>query len=261
MANPTLVAQKRKILGKKVKNLRKKGEIPAVLYGHGVKPLPLSLNYHSLEKVYKKVGGSGLISLVIDKESPRNVLIQDIYIDPITREYGHIDFYQVKMTEKIEASVPLHFVGEAPAVSEKDGILVKNIDEIEVECLPGDLPQSIDVDISMLSDFEKAIHIKDLKIPQGVKVLADSEEVVATCTPPRSEEELAALEEEVVEEAEVVPEVEKEEKVSEEEAEEKEEEKGEEEKGEKEGEEESKEKGESGKKEEKGKSGRKEEKK
>ncbi len=219
MDSPTLVAKKRKVLGKKVKKIREKGEIPAVLYGHGVKSIPLSVNYLNMEKIYKKVGGSSLISLVIDEESPRNVLIQDIYIDPITREYGHVDFYQVKMTEKIEANVPLHFIGEAPAVSEKDGILVKNMDEIQVECLPGDLPQAIDVKISVLIDFEKAIYIKDLKIPEGVKILADSKEVIATCTPPRSEEELKALEEEVVEETEAVEDVEKKEKVTEEEVE------------------------------------------
>jgi large subunit ribosomal protein L25 len=242
MANPILNAQRRKILGKKVKNLRNKRKIPSILYGHNIKPIPLSVGYHDFETVYKKAGTSALVSLVIDKDNPKNVLIQDLYIDPITRRYGHIDFYQVKMTEKIEALVPLHFVGEAKAVSELDGVLVKNIDEVEVECLPADLPQGIDVDISVLSDFEKAIHIKDLKIPEGVKVLADPEEVVATCTPPRSEEELKALEEEVVEEAEVVEEVEKEKAPEEvEEAEEKPEER------EEEGKEEEREKEEKGK--------------
>ncbi len=203
-------AQKRDVFGKKVKDLRKKGLIPAIVYGHDQKPLSLQVKYNDFEKLYKTSGGSTIISLTIDDEEPKNTLITEIQKDPVTHQYLHIDFHQVKMTEKITAEVPLVFVGESPAVKDLDGVLVKNIDQIEVSCLPADLPHEIEVDISALSDFESVIKISDLKIPSGVEVKTEPEEVVAVVTPPRSEEELKALEEEVVEEVEAVEEVGKE---------------------------------------------------
>lgn len=198
----TLKAENRTIKGKKVKDLRKKGLIPAVLYGHGVKSLPLTLSYNDFEKIYDKAGSSALISLVVDGQT-HNVLIHEIEVEPLSQKYNHADFYQVKMTEKITAEVPLHFVGEAPAVEEQDGVLVKNMDVLEVSCLPGDLPPNIEVDITALKKIDDAIHISNLKVPDGVEILKDKEEVITTVAPQRTEEELAELEEEVSEEEEV----------------------------------------------------------
>jgi len=197
----TLEAEKRTIKGKKVKSLRKKGILPAVLYGHGVKPLLLQVPYNDFKKAYEKAGSSSLINLVVDRQ-PYNVLIHEVEIEPLSQNFIHADFYQVKMTEKITAEVPLYFVGESKAVEEQDGVLVKNMDSVEVSCLPKDLPSHIEVDISVLENIDDSIHIKDLKVPEGVEILKDSEETVLTVTPPRTEEELAELEEEVTEEEE-----------------------------------------------------------
>jgi large subunit ribosomal protein L25 len=199
MPNLVLKGEKREIKGKKVKNLRAQGLIPAVLYGHGVESSPLVISYNDFEKVYDKAGGSALITLDIAGE-PHNVLIHEVEIEPVSQKYQHADFYQVKMTEKITAEVPLHFVGESMAVQEQDGVLVKNFDTLEVSCLPGDLPQHIEVNIDVLKNIDDVIHISDLQIPSEVEVLKDKEEVIATVTPPRTEEELAELEEEVSEE-------------------------------------------------------------
>lgn len=142
----------------------------------------------------------------------RNVLIHDVAYNPLSEQILHIDFYQVKMDEKIKAKVPLVFLGESEAVKGEGGILIKNIQEIEIEALPADLPHHIDVDISGLKTFEDKILIKDLALPPNIKIQAEPEEIIASVVPPRSDEELAALEgkvEEKVEEVKVVGEEEK----------------------------------------------------
>jgi len=191
-----LNAKVRKTLGKKVKSLRKKGIIPAVLYGAKTKSIPLAIDYDEFKKIYKEAGESTIIKLKIDKEV-KNVLIYDIIKDPVTDKFSHIDFYVVRMDKPITTEVPLVFEGESPAVETQDGVLVKNINEVEVEALPANLPHEIKVDISALKTFDDLIHIKDLKVPEGVKILANPDEVVALVSPPRTEEELAALEEEI----------------------------------------------------------------
>jgi large subunit ribosomal protein L25 len=198
----TLKAEARNIKGKKVKKLREKGYLPVVLYGHGISSLSLKVLYNDFEKIYDQVGGSTLISLDVSGKR-HNVLIYQVVTEPVSQRYFHADFYQVKMTEKITAEVPLHFIGESLAVEEQDGVLVKNMDVLEVSCLPADLPPHIKIDISALKKIDDVIHISDLKIPEGVEVLKEKEEVVVTVTPPRTEEELAELEEEVAEEEEV----------------------------------------------------------
>jgi len=196
----------------KPKILRKAGMIPAVVYGHKIKNISLNIDQKSFKQVFSAAGESALIDLAIEKEKkPRKVLIKEAQTDPVSSEYLHIDFYEVKMTEKITAEVPLEFRGVSPAVKDLSGVLVKNIDKFEVSCFPQDLPHSIPVLISSLKTFEDAIHIKDLEVPDKVEVLARPEDVVASVTPPRSEEELAELEEKVEEKVEEVEGVKKEE--------------------------------------------------
>lgn len=211
---PELTAKIRETLGKKVKSLRKKGIIPAVLYGEKVKSIPLEVNYKEFEKVYEEAGESTIIKLKVQspksKVADKNVLIYDVSRDPVSDKFIHVDFYEVKMDKPITAEVPLVFEGEAPAVKNLEGVLIKNITEIEVEALPANLPHEIKVDISILNTFDDLIHIKDLKIPEGVKVLVNPEEIVALVSPPRSEEELKTLEEKVEEKVEEVKVVEKE---------------------------------------------------
>lgn len=195
----SLKASKRETTGKQVAGLRREGFVPAVMYGADLKPQVLQIEKIEFAKIYKKAGSSVLVELELENGSAQNTIIQQVDINPKTREYIHADFRAVKMTEKITAHIPLVFVGESPAVEDQDGTLVKNIDEIEVECLPGDLPSEIEVDITALIDFESTIHIKDLKVASGVEILTDPEETVALVEEPRSEEELAALDESPVE--------------------------------------------------------------
>lgn len=194
MEKKTLKVQKRETVGKAVRAMRKEGIVPAVVYGKGKENQNLSVSLHDFNLIYKEVGSSAIITLAIDG-GEKNVLIHDVSLNPVTNVPEHIDFYEVSMTEKITAVVPLHFAGDSAAVIELQGSLLTNKDEVEVECLPADLPQNIEVDISVLTDFEKDIHISDLKVPDGVEVKDDPEELVANVEPPRSEEELAELEE------------------------------------------------------------------
>lgn len=206
-----LKATSRKELGRKVNKLRKAGQIPAVIYGHGIKSQPLFVLAKEFDKVFKEAGESSLIALEIEGKK-HNVLIHDIVRDPLTDQIIHIDFYQVKMGEKIKAKVPLVFIGDSPAVKAEGGVLVRNIQEVEIEALPQDLPRHLEVDISSLASFQDHIFIKDLPISGSAKILAEANEIVASVIPPRSEEELAALEEKVevpVEEVKVVGEEEK----------------------------------------------------
>ncbi len=210
-----LKAQIRETLGRKVKSLRKEGIIPAVVYGPGHKPISIQIDYGEFGKVFEKAGESTLIKLKIQnpaspaggpksKEEIKNVLIHDIATDPVRDKFTHVDFYQVRMDKVTTAEVPLVFEGEAPAVKNLEGVLVKNITEIEVEALPANLPHEIKVDISNLNTFDDLIHIKDLRVPEGVKILANPGEIVVSVLPPRSEEELKVLEEKVGEKVEEV---------------------------------------------------------
>jgi large subunit ribosomal protein L25 len=176
------------------------GLIPAVLYGKGFENQTLWVDSKQFDKIYKEAGESSIIDLAIsDKKSKKTekVLIYELQSDPVTDEIVHVDFYRVKMDEVIETDVGLKFVGEAPAVKELGGVLVRNLDEVEVKCLPLDLPKEIEVDISVLKTFEDYIYIKDLNVSDKVEINVDAETVVALVSPPRSQEEIDELETEV----------------------------------------------------------------
>ncbi|MBI2798275.1 50S ribosomal protein L25 [Candidatus Saccharibacteria bacterium] len=196
----TLQASSREVFGKKTKKLRLEGKIPAIVYGNSQDNQAVELDHYAFERVFASAGQNTIIALKLDDAQPLNILIQDVERDPLTGNLTHADLYRVNMTQEIKANVPLHFVGEAPAVYQQEGVLLTNLEEIEIETLPGKLPANIEVDISGLDDFEKAIHVSDLNIPEGVEVLVDGEELVAKVDPPRSEEELEALDEDIVEE-------------------------------------------------------------
>lgn len=182
-----LTVQKREILGNKVEALRQQGLIPAELYGHGIENIHLSVPAKEFSKLFKKAGESTIINLDLEnKKLP--VLIHDVSVDHLTDQIIHIDFYQVRMDEKITASVPLEFVGEAPAVKEKGGILIKAVQEIEIEAFPVDLPHNIEVDLNELSDIGMSIRVKELKIDKKVKVLISPETMVVTVAEPVKEE-------------------------------------------------------------------------
>ena len=214
-----LKSEKRTLLGKKVKSLRRKGVIPAVVYGGKEGSVPIELDLKEFSKVFKTAGETILIKLIVG-EKAKNVLIHDISRDPITEEMNHVDFYEVKMDEKITTKVPLIFIGDALAVIDLGGVLVKAMQELEVRALPADLPHQIEIDISQLKTFDDNILVKDIKLPKNVEILENLETSVAVVTPPRSEAELEALKGEVEEKIEEVK-VEAEEKAKERETEEK----------------------------------------
>jgi len=182
----TLKAEKRELIGRKVKKLRKQGELPAVLYGPEIKNISLKLNLKEFEKIYKEAGDTSLLSLKVgDDKFP--VLVYDLKKDPLTNELIHVDFYQPILTEEVETFVPIIFEGESPAVKDLGGTLIKEIQEVEVSALPQNLPHEIKVDISSLKTFEDEILIKDLIIPGNVKVLKEPDEVIANVAAPEME--------------------------------------------------------------------------
>ncbi len=173
--------------------LRKDGIIPAVLYGHNIKNQSLSLKLADFEKVLRKAGESTIVDLITDDGKTHPVLIHDIQNHYLTSVPIHVDFYAVNMTEKLKAKVVLEFTGEPKAVKELGGVLMKNVNEVEVECLPADLPHSIIVDVGSLDTFQASILVKDLQVSSKVKIITPAEEVVAKVQPPRDvEAELAA---------------------------------------------------------------------
>jgi large subunit ribosomal protein L25 len=187
-----LAVQKREIFCKKVKALRQKGLIPAELYGHGFENVHLSVPAKEFSAIFKEAGESAIVKLKIkgDKgkaENEFNVLVHDIQKNALTDKITHIDFYQVRMDERITASIPLEFVGEAPAVKEKGGILVKAMKEIEVEALPADLPHSVSVNLNSLMDIGASIYVKDLSVGPKAKIKVEPDTVVATVTEPAKE--------------------------------------------------------------------------
>jgi large subunit ribosomal protein L25 len=193
-----LKTQKRKVLGKKVKNLRREGLVPAVLYGHETDSVPLQVEERELNRVLAQAGGHRLIALKVGRARKRQMaLARDVQWDVITGKPLHVDFYAVVMTEKITTEVPLLFVGEAPAAEEVGAMVLQGLDEVEIECLPGDLIEAIEVDLSGLEEIDQAIYVGDLRLPPTVDVLTDAEELVAKVT--------WAAAEEVEEEEEVVP--------------------------------------------------------
>ncbi|MEK7166851.1 MAG: 50S ribosomal protein L25 [Patescibacteria group bacterium] len=209
----TLKTKSRILTGKKTRSLRRNEILPAVVYGHGIENKNIEIKKSFFQKFYKQAGADNLLDLIIDNQKPIKVLIQEIQKDPVKDQILHIDFYQIKKGEKITHSIKLNFIGESKAIKELNGSLVKNINSIEIECLPEDLISEINIDISCLNNFEDIIYIKDLKIPLNIKILDKLDEVIAIIAPPKKEEEIKVVSEETKEEtAEVVNEKEKEEK-------------------------------------------------
>src|SRR3989344_581291 len=182
-----LVAQIRDKLGKASKALREQGLIPAELYGHGVKNLHLAVGVKEFKKVFKEAGENTVITLRVDKET-RPALIHDVARDRLHDDVTHVDFYEVRMDQKITAHIPVEFVDEAPAVKNLGGILNKTMTEIEVEALPADLPHRFTVSLSPLVELNQSIYVKDLRPPKGVKILVAPGTVMVTVTPPLKEE-------------------------------------------------------------------------
>lgn len=196
----SLKANERKTFGRKTDKIRQEGIIPAVLYGPKVKSISLEVNLKDFEKVYKEVGESSLITLELEKKKYM-VLIHAVETGAMSQNIIHVDFYQPNLDEEITATISLLFEGEAPAVKNLSGTLVKNIHSVEVRALPQNLIHEIKVDLSKLETFEDNILIKDLQIPNEIKIMKDPMEIIALVVPAEKiEEELEKPIEEKVEE-------------------------------------------------------------
>jgi large subunit ribosomal protein L25 len=211
----SLTVKPRKESGKKVKSLRDKGILPGVLYGPKIDSQKVEMSQKEFDKVYRGAGESSLISLALDKKK-FIVLIHQVQLDPITLVPVHVDFLQPSLTEEISVKVPLVFEGEAPAVKELGGTFVKNISEIEVKALPEKLPHEIKVDVTPIKTFEDSIFVKNLVLPEGVKVITGQDDIIAfVASLEKVEEELEKPVEEKVEEVEKVEKAKKEEETEE----------------------------------------------
>lgn len=210
----TLKALQRKERGKQVVSLRGAGIIPAVLYGpHEKAGIILSVQRKEFEKVFKEAGESSLVSLEIENKATP-VLIYDLQRDPISSQVTHVDFYQPPLDKEIEVTIPLVFEGQAPAVKDLGGTLIRNIQEVEVRALPQNLPHEIRVSVDTLSTFEDKILVRDLPAIANGKILRSQEDIIAQVVPPEKvEEELAKPVEEKIEEVGKVEKPKKEEEV------------------------------------------------
>jgi len=187
----------REILGKKVKHLRRQGITPVHLFGHGIESLALQCDTGELERVLGQAGQTRLISLKLNKEKkPRSDVVSEFDRDSRKGQLVHVDFYQVKMEEKIKLEVPVALVGEAPALKSKTYMLEHELGTLTVECLPAKIPPSLEVDISSLTEPEQTIRVKDVALDKDITVLNDPELVVVKI----SSRPVEKIEEEVVEE-------------------------------------------------------------
>ncbi len=215
-----LIATKRAVLGSKVKRLRQQGWVPGVMYGRDFASLPLQFDEHDLRAVLSAVGGSQLISVKVEgRDDPEHALVREVQRDSISGALLHVDLYRVMMTQTITAEVPLAVVGQSPVAEEREGILLHGITELEVECLPGDLVDAIEVDLSELTEVGQAILVRDLAVPAGIEVLTEPDDMIVRLVP-LEELELVEEEEEEEEELVMVPEAEEVEVITEAEPEE-----------------------------------------
>lgn len=170
----------------KMRDLRSDSRLPAVVYGQG-NNLVLDLDYEEVRKAYIKAGETTVVELDVDgKKYP--VLFKSLQFHPISDKIWHVDFYEVDMKAEITAYVPVHIIGEAPAVKDLQGTLMHQLHEVEVRCLPDRIPHEFEVDVAALVDFNSAIHVSDIVVPEGVELITDPELTIATVTAPRAEE-------------------------------------------------------------------------
>ena len=203
MSKNTLKAEKRKIFGRKIKSLRREGILPANIYGKKVKSLAIQFPQKGFNEVYKEIGETGILEIMIGKEK-KPVLVHNVQVDPVTDVPLHVDFLQINLKEKVTADVPIELIGESPAEKRGLGTVVQYLNEIEVEALPAKLPEKFEVDLSGLKEVDDSTMVKDLKVDtKTVEIKTDIEQMIVKVEPPQKEEEVIAPpaeeEEEVVE--------------------------------------------------------------
>jgi large subunit ribosomal protein L25 len=199
MEESVLKAEKRDVIGKKAKRLRREGKMPAIIYGQGINPVAISMDAIEASKLL--VGFSRSQLLVIDVNGEKHtVLVRAKQYDPLTENMLHVDFLEVSMTETLRTVVPIEIIGEAPAVDAHGALIVTGQEELSIECLPGDLPEVITVDISGLMEIGDAIYVRDANVPPKVDVLTDPDELIVQASMPEAVVEEEEEEEELLEE-------------------------------------------------------------
>jgi len=179
MKQTELLATTRETLGKKVRFLRRQGITPVHLFGHNVESVALQCDTAQLKRVLAQTGRTRLISLKVDEaRKPRNVVIREVQREPRTSELLHVDFYQVSMAEKIRVEVPIVSIGEAPALKSKENFLLQELNSLSVECLPGEIPNRVDIDLTSLTEVGQAIHVKDIMLDKEGTILNNPEQLV-----------------------------------------------------------------------------------
>ena len=200
MADLTLQAIHRDVLGKKTRFLRRQSITPAHLFGHNLKSLALQCDTAQLQHIIAQAGMTRLISLEIENDKqPRSVFIREIQRDAVSRQLLHVDFYQVKKEEKIAVDIPIILVGEAPAMKEKGRILTHGVTSLSIECLPGSVPPQLEVNLSSLEEVEQAIYVKDIVVSPDITVNTASDQLVVKVSKAIIKEEEVVVEEVVAE--------------------------------------------------------------
>ncbi len=200
MANVKLTVEPRATLGKKVKALRRRGLVPANVYGHRVESVAVQAQAVDVQRLLRETGRNAIIDLTVGAEKAiRPVMIRSTQRDPVSHELLHVDFYQISLKERMRADVPVHLTGVSPAVKDFHGILLHELETIAVRALPTDIPAAIEVDVSGLAELDQSIHVRDLPQDPMYEVLTDGDVVIAKVAAPRlvAEEEAPAAAEEV----------------------------------------------------------------
>lgn len=179
MEELTLTVDKRDVLGKKTRFLRRQGITPVHVFGHGIKSLSLQCGTVELKQLIATAGETRLIKLQIEGEKePKNVFIKEVQKDPFGKELFHVDFYQVKMGEKMQVAIPIVLVGESPALKGKGRMMSHGITELSIECTPDKVPPQIEVDITILEELDQSIFVKDIVLDPDITVHDDPEQLI-----------------------------------------------------------------------------------
>lgn len=195
MATIELKAEPRTVFGKHVKTLRREGLVPAEIYGRKSDNQSIQVPEKVLAKVLADAGNTNLISIKIGKDKAVPTLARNIQYSPVKRHLLHVDFYAVVMTDTVTVSVPITIIGSTDLIDKENGTLMTGLNALDIEALPGDIPESIEVDISILKEFSDAIHVADLVLPEGATIHSNLDSLVASIQPPRLEEEEEEVEE------------------------------------------------------------------
>lgn len=178
-------AQRRSVTGKAVRRLRRDGLIPGNVYGHHIEPTPIQLDEQEFARFLKTHPATTVISLTLGDSASQTAVVRHVQRDPISGAIKHVDFLHVELTEPIRARVPIHFEGEDQVVKETSGLVLHLQESVEVEALPAQLPDAVTLDVAQLHDLNTSLHVSDLRVPPGVRVLTDTAEPVVKIEPPR----------------------------------------------------------------------------